>query len=94
MAQDLRDGDDPATIRRFSDAILRLSQQPGLSAELRSAAVSSICGVLVRDDCKTEQETGNSVFFFVGSEQALSTAKQAVPIPQLLLVWPSDYWIQ
>jgi len=94
LAQDIRDGDDPATIRRFSQSILELSKQTGLSAELSSAALSSICGVLVREDCKTQHEAGNSVFFFVGSEKVLTSAKQAVPIPQLVLVWPSDYWVQ
>jgi len=94
MAQDLRDGDDPATIRRFSEAILQLSKEPGLPAELSSAALPSICGVLLRDDCKVAQQEGNSLFFFMGSEKVLSTAEQAVPIPKLLRVWPSDYWIQ
>jgi len=94
MAQDLRDGDDPATVRRFSEAILRLSKAPGLSAELTSAALPSICGVLLRDDCKVEQQTGNSLFFFVGSEKVLSDAEEAMPIPKLLRIWPSDYWIQ
>ncbi len=94
LAQDLRDGNDPAMIRRFSEAILQLSKEPGLSAELTSAAIPSICGVLLRDDCKVEQQAGNSLFFFVGSEKVLSDAEQAVPIPKLLRVWPSDYWIQ
>jgi len=94
MAQDLRDGDDPATIRRFSEAILRLSKEPDLPAELTSAALSSICGVLLRDDCKAEQRAGNSLFFFVGSEKVLSDTEHAIPIPELLRIWPSDYWIQ
>jgi Zn-dependent M16 (insulinase) family peptidase len=94
MAQDLRDGNDPPTIRRFSEAVLSLSKEPGLSAEIATAALPSICGVLLREDCKAQQQAGNSLFFFMGSEKVLSDAEQAVPVPKLLWAWPSDYWIQ
>jgi hypothetical protein len=94
MAQDLRDGNDPATIRRFSEAVLQLSKEPGLSKELINAGTSSICGVLLRDDCNSEQKVGNSLFFFMGPEKALSDAEHSIPIPKLLRTWPSDYWIQ
>jgi hypothetical protein len=93
MAQDLRDGDDPAKIRRFSESILQLSKDPTLPHELAANALSTICGVMIRDDCKAEQKAGNSLFFFMGSEKVLSNAEQAVPLPDLLHVWPSDYWI-
>ncbi len=94
MALDVRDGDDPVTVRRFSESVLQLSKDPKLSEELAAAGISSICGVMMKDDCKAEQQAGNSLFFFEGSEKVLSNAEQSVAVPKLLRVWPSDFWIQ
>jgi Zn-dependent M16 (insulinase) family peptidase len=94
MALDVRDGEDPATIRRFSESILHLSKDPKLSEELAAAGISSICGVMMKPRCNAEQQAGNSLFFFEGSEKVLSNAERSIPIPKFLRVWPSDYWIQ
>src|SRR5260370_41122148 len=54
MALDVRDGDDPVTVRRFSESVLQLSKDPKLSEELAAAGISSICAVMMKDDCKAE----------------------------------------
>jgi Zn-dependent M16 (insulinase) family peptidase len=94
IAQDLRDGNDPETVRRFSEAILKLRQDPTLFSELTHAAAGSICGVLIDQRCKGQHKSSHSIFFFVGSEKILSDTERRLPIPKLLRVWPSDYWLE
>jgi Zn-dependent M16 (insulinase) family peptidase len=93
MARDLRDGNEPEKVRQLSEAILKLRQEPDLLHQLTSAGVSSICGVLIRDECKKEQEAQNSLFFFVGTDQALSGAEKQIPVPDMRRIYPSDFWL-
>lgn len=93
IAQDLRDGNDPKRVSRFSQAILRLRQDPQLKSELLRTGMSSICGVLLDPQCKKAQQVSHSIFFFVGSEKILSDAEKRLSIPKLLHVFPSDYWL-
>ena len=93
MARDLRNGNEPEKVRQLSEAILKLRQEPDLLHQLTSAGVSSICGVLIRDDCKKEQEAQNSMFFFVGTDQALSGAEKQIPVPDMRRIYPSDFWL-
>jgi hypothetical protein len=94
MAHDLRDGNTPEKVRRFYEAILKLRREPDLMRALTDVSLTSICGVLVRDDCRKEQEAGESLFFFVGSEPVLSAAEKQLPTPGLLRVYPSDFWVK
>jgi predicted Zn-dependent peptidase len=94
MAQDLRDGNDPDRVRRFSEAILKLRQDPHLFSELTRTGMSSICAILLEPQCKESQKALHSIFFFVGSEKILSDTEKRLPIPKLLRLWPSDYWLQ
>jgi Zn-dependent M16 (insulinase) family peptidase len=92
-AQDIRDGNEPEKIRRFSEAILKLRQEPDLLEELARAAPVSIGGVLLDEKYVEQQRSGRSLFFFVGSEESLSDTERRLSIPKLLRLWPSDYWI-
>jgi hypothetical protein len=94
MAHDLRDGNEPEKNRQYSQAILRLRHDPDLLRALTDAGLTSICGVLLRDDCKREQEAEHSLFFFVGQEQVLSDVEKQVPIPDLRRLYPSDFWMK
>jgi Zn-dependent M16 (insulinase) family peptidase len=94
IALDIRDGNEPETIRRFSEAILKLRQDPDLLSELVRAVPASIGGVLLDEKYKEQQRIGRSMFFFVGPEKVLSDIEQRLPIPKLLRLWPSDYWIE
>ena len=91
-AQDIRDGLEPEKVRRFSEAILSLTRDPNLLSELTQAGLKAICGVLLRDDCKEQQQSENSLFF-VGSEQVLSDVEKRLAIPRFLKLYPSDFWI-
>jgi hypothetical protein len=93
LAQDVRDGNSPEKIRLFSEAILRLRQEPDLQSQVLGARITAICAVLLRDDCKIQQKTGRSLFFFVGSEKVLADAEKRLSIPTLFRVWPSDFWL-
>ncbi len=93
-AQDIRDGNEPEKIRRFSEAILRLRQEPDLLAQLAREAPISIGGVLVDEKYIEQHRRGRSLFFFVGSEEILSDTERRLSIPKLLRVWPSDFWIE
>ena len=92
IAADIRDGNDPAQVRRFSQAILRLRSEPNLLSELTKAALDSMCPVLVRRECEHQQQEARSLFFFVGPERLLADAENRLPIPKLLRLYPSDFW--
>ncbi len=91
--QDIRDGNEPEKIRRFSEAILKLRRRQNLSQELVRELPDAIGGVLVDEKYAEQQHNGRSQFFFVGSEQILSDIERRLAIPRLLRLWPSDFWI-
>jgi Zn-dependent M16 (insulinase) family peptidase len=93
LAKDIRDGNDPAQVRRFSQAILKLRGEPNLLSELTKTALDSMCPVLIRKECAQQQREARSMFFFVGPERLLSDAENRLPIPKLLRLYPSDFWI-
>jgi hypothetical protein len=92
-AQDIRDGNEPEKVRRFSEAVLKLRKDPDLLPELTHQGLAAICGVLARDDCKQRQYSDKSLFFFVGSEQVLSDVEKRVAMPKLFRLYPSDFWL-
>src|SRR5947209_337547 len=94
IAQDLRDGNDPHTIRKIGRAILKLRHDPSLFSELTRAAVPSICGILLESKCMEQQKSSHSIFFFVGSSKTLSDIGTHLSVPRLLRLSPSDYWLQ
>lgn len=94
LAQDIRDGNTPEKIRRFSEAVLRLRQDPNLFSELTQAGFVSICGVLLDEKCLEQQRASRSLFFFVGPARVLDDVESRLPMPRLLRVWPSDYWVE
>lgn len=93
IARDIRDGIEPARVRRFSQAILELRDAPGLLSELTSTAMESVCPVLIKKECVPQQRRSRSLFFFIGPERLLADAEQKLAIPKLLRLYPSDFWI-
>jgi Zn-dependent M16 (insulinase) family peptidase len=91
-AQDIRDGNEPEKVRRFSEAILKLRKEPNLLSELTRDGLPAICGVLLMNECKEQHQTERSLFVFVGSEQVLSDVEKRLSIPNLLNLYPSDFW--
>src|SRR5205823_1402351 len=71
IANDIRDGDDPAKIRRFSEAILSLRKEPNLLAELTQEGEEAIAPILFDEKFKEQQRAAKSIFFFVASEHVL-----------------------
>ena len=94
IAQDIRDGNTPERIRRFSEAVLRLRQDPNLFSELTQAGFVSICGVLLNEKCSEEQRDSRSLFFFAGPTTALDDIERRIAGPRILRIWPSDYWVE
>ena len=93
IASDIQDGIDPTVVRRFSQALLRLRGDPNLLSEITSNAMEAVCPVLIKTDCRAEQQESRSLFFFVGSERFLSDAERKLVLPKLLRAYPSDFWI-
>ena len=93
LARDLRDGNDPAKVRRFSQAILKLRAEPNLLSELTTAAMDSIAPVLIKKEFSQQQRKARSLFFFVGPERLLADAENRLPMPKLLRLYASDFWI-
>src|SRR6185437_13215057 len=71
LADDIYDGNTPATIRRYSDAILTLRSDPNLMNELTDSAIPSIAPVLLEARFKASQRANRSIFFFSGPERML-----------------------
>ena len=93
IARDIRDGIDPAKVRRFSQAILKLRENPDLLSELTSSAMDSLCPVLIKRDCLPQQQQARSLFFFIAPERLLAQAEKNLAMPRLLRAYPSDFWI-
>jgi hypothetical protein len=93
IAQDIRDGNTPEKVKKFSEAILALRKDSNLFPELTYSGLSAACAVLLRDDCRKQQQAQGSQFFFQGSEQVLSDIERGLPISKLLRLYPSDFWI-
>jgi len=93
IATDIRDGNDPAQVRRFSEAILKLRAEPNLLSELINLAAYSICPVLVTNECTPQQQQARSLFFFTGPERLLADAEKKLGMPKMLRIYPSDFWI-
>jgi len=94
LAQDIRDGNTPERVRRFSEAILSLRQDPHLASELTQSALTSISEVFLGKKYHKEQQASRSIFFFIAPEKILADIEHRLPIPKLLRLWPSDYWIE
>ena len=93
LAKDIVDGNEPEKVRRFSQAVLKLREGPNLLSELTQAGLDSISPVLIKEEFKSPQQKARSLFFFVGPERLLSDAEKRLPIPKLLRLYPSDFWI-
>lgn len=66
---------------------------PALLSQLTGDGKSSLCGILLKGECKIQQRTNHSLFFFVGSEKILSDTEKRLGGTKLLRIWPSDYWL-
>jgi hypothetical protein len=93
IANDIRDGNDPERIRKFSQAILGLRTEPNLLTEITAAAMDSIAPVLVNPEFVQQQQKARSLFFFVAPEKSLADAEKILSISKLLRLYPSDFWI-
>ena len=76
IAKDIWDGNDPAQVRRFSEAVLKLRNEPNLLQELIDAGKSAICPVLVIKACAQQQHRARSVFFLYGTGEALGRFRE------------------
>jgi hypothetical protein len=94
IARDIWDGNDPARVRRFSEAILKLRGESNLLHQLISSGKGAICPVLVMKECEQQQHTARSLFFFTGPERLLGDAEKKLDIPKLFRIYPSDFWIE
>jgi Zn-dependent M16 (insulinase) family peptidase len=92
FAVDLRDGNTPEKVRRFSEEILKLRQDRDLAEELIKMRVQAIDPVLMSGG-DTGQKAAKSIFFFLGPEEVLSKAAHQLGI-DIVKIWPSDYWVQ
>jgi len=94
LARDIRDGNEQEKVRQFSQAILRLRKDPALLSDLTHFALTAISPVLLQKEFKRQQAKARSLFFFVGPERILSEAEKRLPVPRLLRLYPSDFWIE
>jgi hypothetical protein len=93
IARDIRDGNGPEKVRRFSEGILKLREDPNLLAELTERVLDATAPVLFHPDFKQQQQHVRSVFFFVGPQRILAEAEKGSPIPRFLRLYRSDFWL-
>jgi Zn-dependent M16 (insulinase) family peptidase len=93
IANDIRDGNDPATVRRFYRAMLSLRTEPNLLSAITEASLPSIRPVLVDKRFAKQQRQARSLFFFVGPERLLTDAETRLQLKKMLRLYPSDFWI-
>lgn len=93
LAQDIRDGNGPEIVRRFSEAILKIRHDPNLLSELTNVGVDSISPLLIKPKFTASQRKARSLFFFVGPDRTLSDVEKRLPIPKLLRLYTSDFWL-
>lgn len=93
LAQDIRDGNGPEILRRFSEAILTVRHDPNLLSELTSVGVDSISPLLIKPEFTASQRKAKSLFFFVGPDPILTDAEKRLHIPNFLRLYISDFWI-
>lgn len=93
LAEDIFDGNEPWKIRRFSEALMALRRDPDLLSEVTAQSLNAISPVLVKSSFKQQQRAARSTFFFVGSERMLDATREQLSIPNLVRLYPSDFWI-
>jgi hypothetical protein len=93
FARDIYDGNEPAKVRRFSEAILKLRDDPGLMSEVTRSGLPSIGPVLLKPEFRNVQRSQRSIFFLVGPERLLADAEKRLAIPRLLRMYPCDFWM-
>jgi Zn-dependent M16 (insulinase) family peptidase len=94
IARDLRDGNDPDKVRRFSEGILKLREDPNLLEKLTRTAQEATAPVLLDPDFIQQQRQARSVFLFVGPQRILADAEKRLRVPKLLRLYLSDFWLQ
>jgi len=93
LAGDIYDGNEPDKIRHFSEAIVKLRADPNLLPEITQLGLLSIGPVLLKPGFEGLQRSEKSIFFLVGPERLLSEAEKRIPMPRLLRLYSSDFWI-
>lgn len=84
LAHDIYDGNEPAKIRRFSETILKLKDDPSLMSEVTRSGLPSIGPVLLEPEFGNVQRSQRSIFLLVGPERLLAEAEKRLAIPRLL----------
>lgn len=92
-AEDIYDGNEPAKVRRFSEAVLKLRQDYGLFPEMMKSVLPSLAPVLLKPEFRAMQQTKKSIFFFVGPDRLLTDAERRLSIPRLMRLYASDLWM-
>lgn len=93
IARDLRDGNDPDKVRRFSEGILKLREDPNLLNELTHGAMEADSPVLIDPAFVQQQRAARTVFMFVGPQRILADAEKGILVPKLFRLYSSDFWL-
>jgi Zn-dependent M16 (insulinase) family peptidase len=94
LAEDIYDGNEPAKVRRFSEAVLMLKHEPDLLPQILRSGLPSIAPVLPEPQFKSVQREERSIFFFIGPESLLADAEKRLSVPKLVRLYPSDFWAE
>ena len=93
LAHDIYDGNEPIKVRRFSEAILKLRDEPGLMLEVTRFGLPSIGPVLLEPGFRNIQRSCRTIFLMVGPERILAEAEKELAMAKLLRLYPCDFWM-
>jgi hypothetical protein len=94
MAIDFKEGLPPEHMRRFSQALQRLSTHPGLLQRLHDGVPRVIATLTPGSEHAALQSTARTLFFVIAPEAQLAELDADIPVQVLPRLWPSDFWLE
>jgi hypothetical protein len=94
MAIDLTEGWTPEQMRRFSQHLLQLRQDPRLLERIRKTLPRVMAKVTLGQGDLGIQSAAQSIFFVIAPERQLAELEDDLPGKLLARVWPSDFWLE
>ena len=94
MAGDLAAGLTPEQMRRFSQRVLQLRQDPKLLEGVRQALPRLLARVTPGEGDLAIQSDAQSIFFVIAPERQLAELEDDTQRRPWARVWPSDFWLE
>jgi hypothetical protein len=96
LADDLRNGDRPETVRAFKSALLRLAREPGTLDAVRARFQTTLGRILVGLPGGKVSASPEAAAFFIGPEEQIKRYEDFVrergEATRVIRLYPRDFW--